>query len=292
MQTILVTGASGFVGSRFVRRWGGAYNILAPSHGELDITDAASVERYFADNRPHVVLHLAAISNTWQCEQNPADSYRVNVSGVKNLARAAALCGARFVFFSSDQVYNGNLEYGLLREDMPLSPCSVYARHKLEAEQVAADESPQSVILRATWMYDAPIERLPVHANFVENFRRMLADGTPLTFPVREYRGITWVGEVIELLPRTFTLPAGVYNFGASNTLNTYETACCYFEMLETSLKCDAMIIPDAERFPDHERNISMSNDKIVQASNGDIFFNTTLDGLRIFLEKQKAGYR
>ena len=43
MQTILVTGASGFVGSRFLKRWAAEYNILAPSHAELDITDDASV---------------------------------------------------------------------------------------------------------------------------------------------------------------------------------------------------------------------------------------------------------
>ena len=92
MQTILVTGASGFVGSRFLKRWAAEYNILAPSHAELDITDDASVERYFQMHSPSVVLHLAAISNTGHCEQNPDESYEVNAVAAQRMARAAAAC--------------------------------------------------------------------------------------------------------------------------------------------------------------------------------------------------------
>ena len=104
MQKILVTGASGFVGSRFVERWRNEYALLTPSHAELDITDTASVDSYFAAHSPQLIVHLAALSNTWYCEQHPDESFRVNVEGVCNLASAAARNGAKLVFFSSDQV--------------------------------------------------------------------------------------------------------------------------------------------------------------------------------------------
>lgn len=286
MQTILVTGASGFVGSRFVKRWSGEYNILTPSHSELDITDDVSVERYFQMNRPSVVVHLAAISNTWYCEQDPDSSYRVNVIGAERIARAAASCYAKFIFFSSDQVYNGNLEYGLLKEDIAVNPETVYAVHKLEAERRIASVHPDAVILRATWMYDKADDKMPLHPNFVSNIDRAVKGGVKLPVSMREYRGITWVREVVEFLPRTFSLPAGVYNYGAQNRLNTYETACCYFEMLESDLRCDDILVADAERYPNHERNISVSNEKIFNVSCGAIFFSDTLDGLRVFLQK------
>ena len=165
MRKILVTGASGFVGSRFVARWRSEYNILTPTHAELDITDYASVSSYFVQNSPDVVVHLAALSNTGYCEQNEAESYRVNVDGAANIARAAAMCGAKMIFFSSDQVYNGNLESGLLSEDVVVAPENVYGRHKLEAEECVLYFNPNTVVLRATWMYDREREAMPSHAN-------------------------------------------------------------------------------------------------------------------------------
>lgn len=284
MQKILVTGASGFVGSRFVERWRNDYIILAPSHTELDITDAASVERYLLEQAPQVVVHLAALSNTWYCEQHPDESYRVNVEGVCNLATAAARNGVKLILFSSDQVYNGNLESGALDEDVAVAPENVYGRHKLEAEQRALELCPSAVALRATWMYDSERAGMPVHQNFVLNIANAIKERKPLVLPVREYRGITWVRDVVEYLPSTFTLPGGVYNYGSGNTMNTYETACCYCEML-VGLRSGPLLQPDYERYPLHERNLAMSTEKIFRASGGAVCFGSTMDGLRIFAD-------
>ena len=284
MKKILVTGASGFVGSRFVARWRSEYNILAPTHAELDITDYASVSSYFVQNSPDVVVHLAALSNTWYCEQHEQESYRVNVEGACNIARAAAMCGAKMVFFSSDQVYNGNHESGMHSEDVVVSPENVYGRHKLEAEERVLAFCPGAVVLRATWMYDREREGMSSHANFVINISKAVKERIPLVFPVHEYRGITWVREVVEFLPQTFNLPMGVYNYGAENDMNTYETACCYCEML-VGLHAGPLLQPDYDRYPEHERNISISTDKIFRASGGAICFSSTISGLRLFVE-------
>lgn len=283
IRKILITGASGFVGGRIVEALKVGFELLTPGHAQLDVTSEDNVERYIQETRPDAILHLAAISNTGYCEEHPEESYKVNVVSVENLAKSAARHSIKMVWFSSDQVYNGNEELGPLTEDLAVSPENHYGRHKLLAEERALDICPSSVALRATWMYDAPKDGMKTHGNFVINFQNAIATGTPLRFATREFRGITWIEDIVKNIPYTFDLPGGVYNFGAENLLNTYETALEYGKML--GCDTDSLIIPDTERFPQHIRNISISMKKASEASDGKIHFRDTLEGLAAFEE-------
>lgn len=289
-KRILITGASGFVGGRIARSLSDSYDVITPTHSELDITSDDRVQEYMDDVRPDIILHLAAISDTGYCETHPEESYLVNVIGVENLAKSAARHGAKMVFFSSDQIYNGNQEPGLLPEDVLVSPENQYGRHKLLAEQRALAIADSAVALRATWMYDIQRSGMHTHNNFVINLKRAVTEGTSLNYATREYRGITWVEEVVRNIPYTFDLPGGVYNFGAENTLNTYQTALKYAEILlsemsssEALSKIHDIVKADEARFPEHIRNISVSLKKITDASQGKIRFLTTMEGLAEF---------
>jgi GDP-L-fucose synthase len=90
---VLVTGGHGFLG-RFVRRdlaAAGAREVLAPSHGELELRDPSEVVRAFCRLRPDVVVHLAArVGGIGANQRSPGTFWRDNT-----LMGAAVIDGSR-----------------------------------------------------------------------------------------------------------------------------------------------------------------------------------------------------
>lgn len=216
-MTILVTGASGFVGSRIMDTLKDA--VPAPS---LRDADEARIAEIIDAARPDVIVHTAAISDIPTCEQNPDASYHANVLIPETIARAAQ--GAKLVMFSSDQVYGGSPSGGPYAEGDE-HPVNTYARHKLEMERRVLDIAPDAVMLRATWMYDMPMYGAENRGNFLINTLRAALTHAPLSYRKTEYRGITYVREVAGLIRQAIDLPGGVYNFGSENSLSMYNTA-------------------------------------------------------------------
>ena len=191
--------------------------------------------------------------------------------------------GRAFAAISAKRLQDGDplVKARLAYETLSVAPENHYGRHKLQAEERALELCPDCVALRATWMYDTPQAGMHTHRNFIVNVKEAIHQGTPLHFATREFRGITWVGEVVRHVPHTLLLPGGVYNFGAENRLNTYETALAYLRILQCSDL--SLVVADEERFAAHVRNISISTRKIVEASHGAIQFLDTVEGLRHF---------
>lgn len=97
---ILITGSSGFLGSRVTHFLKGKYDLLLPTHNELNISHEDAVKAYILEHRPEAVIHCAALSNTWYCEQHPEESHRVNVQGTVRIAKACKLAGAKLLFLT------------------------------------------------------------------------------------------------------------------------------------------------------------------------------------------------
>lgn len=274
---ILITGSSGFLGSRLAYFYRNKYELLLPSHSELNVCREDAVKAYMEEHRPEIVIHCAALSNTWYCEQHPEESHRVNVQGTVRIAKACKQTGAKFIFMSSDQVYNGTPMLGPLREEDMLQPITIYGLHKMEAEQRALWNLPDSVGLRLTWMYDLPDSRMKLNSNILANLQHAIHERTMIKAATHEYRGVTYVWEVVRNMEKAVSLPGGIYNYGSSNTLNSYEL---YLEVakLMGANNPSACITPDAGRFSAQDRNLTMNCSLIEKY---DIHFHDSIDGIK-----------
>lgn len=270
---LMITGATGFLGCRAAAHFSRlGYQVLSPCHAELGITDQASVKIWFQRNRPQTVLHCAAVSDTGACQRDPEGTARINVTGSENIARACAEYGTKLVFCSSDQVYAGSPLPGPHKESEILLPGNVYARQKLLAEQLCRTACPDTVSLRLSWMYSS--QSLPgEHGHLLTTLSAALKDPScPLTWPVHDRRGISDADSVVRNLPAALELPAGIYNFGSENDMDTFHTLQAVFTELELT---DALkrLIPNRQAFADSPRDIRM--DCSLARDHG-IFFEST----------------
>lgn len=187
---VLVTGATGFVGTALVDRLvrDGRFTVRAVVRGNAQGLPEG-VERTLGELDAgwnwqdglvdvNTVVHLAARVHVMRDgAADPLAEYRrVNVAGTLNLARQAARTGVqRFVALSSVKV---NGESGTYSESDPPAPEDPYGVSKLEAEvglrAIAADTSMEVVVIRAPLVYGPR-----VRANF-EMLIRAVARGIPL----------------------------------------------------------------------------------------------------------------
>ena len=268
MKKILLTGAGGFVGSRICQQWQGRYELCTLPRGFLRTADEAAIRAQVETLRPDVILHTAALSDTGYCARHPAEAYRANVELPVWLARAARQTGAKLAAFSSDQVYAGVQQPGPLPETLVLRPANIYGQYKLEAEQRILDLCPDSVHLRAAWMYDLPGYGLPIRGNLPLDLLRAAIKGETVRFSRNDHRGVTYVRQVIENLEPAMDLPGGVYNFGSGNAEDMVCTARRFAKALGITIKITEEI---------WERNLVMDAAKLERFG---IRFDTTQQGI------------
>ena len=282
MQKILVTGSTGFLGSRIVDCYSESYDICKPTHKEMDITSEESVFRVFEEYKPDIVIHCAAVSDVGLCDREPEKSYKINVEGSINIAKASERIHAKCILCSSDQVYFGSVLEEPHKEEEMLFPFNVYGREKLKAEQECLAVNSDCVLLRLSWMYDVRTMAEKEHGDFFRNLLSQIEGKGELSYPVYDKRGITDVNEVVTNLKKTFQIEGGIYNFGSPNDKNTFEVVHELFESMQWDTDRLCM---NKESFKTKPRNLCMCQEKI---ENCGISFSTTANGLLRNLEKVK----
>lgn len=163
---IFVTGVGGQLGHDIMnelakRRYEGIGSDILPSvdtkypYVELDITDAAAVEKTISEVKPDVVLHCAAWTavDAAEEEENIPKVKAVNVDGTRNIAKVCKKLDCKMIYISTDYVFNGQGTEPWQPDCKDYAPLSVYGQTKLDGELAVAELLEKYFIVRIAWVF-------------------------------------------------------------------------------------------------------------------------------------------
>jgi FlaA1/EpsC-like NDP-sugar epimerase len=211
-KRVLITGAGGSIGSEIARQVAACEPgvLLLMDHDEThlhdtsatithphqqvlcDIRERAHVERIFAEHRPEVVFHAAALKHVPVLESNPCEAVKTNVLGTDRLVAAAVKYGVeRFVFISTDKAVN---------------PANVMGASKRLGEQVLLTRAPEGSRFCAVRFGNV----LGSRGSVIPTFVRQISEGGPVTITdERMTRYFMSIPEACQLVLQSAALSEG-----------------------------------------------------------------------------------
>ena len=225
MTRIMIAGMGGQLGFELGRVLGDSgHEVVAPTEGVLDITDAGAVKAYIARTKPDVIINCAAYTAVDKAESDREKAFAVNRDGPENLAVAASEAGARLIHISTDFVFDGSVCRALKPDDRP-TPLSVYGSSKLAGEQRVLAALPDSLVIRTAWLYSS------FGNNFVKTMLRLMNERDNLGVVVDQIGTPTWAGSLAEVIVKAVSSEArGLLHWSDAGVASWYDFAAAIYE--------------------------------------------------------------
>lgn len=158
---LLVTGASGLLGHKLVKRAleknHEVYSIYKENQTDLgkpikiDLTNRDLVFETITNIKPQVIVHAAAYTDVDGCETNKELALKVNAEATRHIAMASAELNSHLIYVSTDYVFNG--EKGLYTEEDQPNPINYYGYTKLKGEEYVKKYAKAWCIARTSVVY-------------------------------------------------------------------------------------------------------------------------------------------
>ena len=221
MQTILVTGSNGQLGSEMqqaAKRFPN-FKYIYTDVAELDICDKNTLNNFVKENGVNFIVNCAAYTAVDKAEDDVELCYKINRDAVKNIAEVAQENSVKVVHVSTDYVFDGT-NYVPYTEDMPVCPSSVYGKSKLEGEQVLMENCEEAVIIRTSWLYSS------FGNNFVKTMMKLGTERDNLNVIFDQVGTPTYAADLAETILSIIshnTFAPGIYHFSDEGVCSWYD---------------------------------------------------------------------
>lgn len=230
--SVLVTGAGGQLGRELLRQGGEhKFELVPAGRSELDVAEAADVERTVSRAKPFAVINAAAYTQVDGAEAEPHQAFRVNTEGAANLARTCRSAGIPLIHISTDYVFDGTRD-NLYMESDPIAPQGVYARSKAAGEERVRSILHEHLILRTSWLYS------PYGHNFVKTMLRLGCERRIVDVVDDQFGSPTSAADlagailhIVADIQRASAVPWGTYHYCGKGVASRHEFAQKIFSL-------------------------------------------------------------
>ncbi len=295
MQTILITGANGFLGSYLCELLMPDYKIIATGKGEcrlnykhlnlqyekLDFTNEENVKEMLQRHRPNIIIHAGAMSKPDECELNKEQAYLTNVTSTRYLLKQANRVKCFFVFISTDFIFDG--VKGMYKEDDESGPVNYYGATKLLAENEVKEYVFEWSIVRTVLVYGHPKSG---RDNILTVVAKGLQKGETLRIFDDQLRTPTYVEDLANAI-RTIIEKrvTGIFHVSGEDKLSPFEMAIAVANYL--GFDSDLIEKTNAEDFQQQAKRPAKTGFNITKAKDELNFMPTSFtEGLKKTFEE------
>ncbi|MFE3977183.1 MULTISPECIES: dTDP-4-dehydrorhamnose reductase [unclassified Peribacillus] len=274
---VLVTGFSGQLGYDVVKEGNSrGLEMYGTSSRILDITNKQSVSQYITELKPNVIIHCAAFTAVDKAEDDKDSCYDVNVNGTKYLAEAAKLIGAKFVYISTDYVFDGQGNEPFTENDIP-KPVSYYGFTKYEGENIVQSILENWFIVRISWVFGVNGN------NFIKTMLRLSDTMEELKIVGDQFGSPTYTFDLSRLLLDMIQTDSyGIYHASNEEFCTWAEFAQEIFKLANKNVKVNSITTEEYPTRAVRPKNSRMSKQKLID--NGFFTLPTWKDALGRYL--------
>ncbi|MGG4287978.1 dTDP-4-dehydrorhamnose reductase [Priestia megaterium] len=278
---ILVTGYSGQLGYDVVRygRTQGL-NMIGISSKDVDLSLEKEVASYIENITPDAIIHCAAYTAVDQAEEDTEKCWDINVNGTKYLSNAAKSVKAKFMYISTDYVFNGEGQDSFKETDSPM-PIGYYGKTKYEGEKLVQQILEEWFIVRISWVFGVNGN------NFIKTMLRLSDTHKQLNVVGDQFGSPTYTFDLAKLLIEMIqSTEYGIYHATNEGFCSWAEFAKEIFKESNKNVEVTSI---SSEQYPTRAmrpKNSRMSKSKLVE--NGFTSLPTWEDAVRRYLKELK----
>lgn len=227
---ILITGGFGQLGTDLAlecqKR---SIEYVQVGYNEFDITDEQQVNHYFSEHAVDTIIHCAAYTAVDLAEDEHDLCYRINVDGTHNLVKVAKENGIKFLYVSTDYVFDGEKSSPYEVLDQP-NPSGVYGKSKYEGEVWVQSLLSDYFIVRISWVFGLNGK------NFVKTMLRLAQDRKEVAVVSDQFGSPTYTKDAAErMIDIALSNYYGVYHL-------TNEGYTTWAEFASFIFKCSGLV--------------------------------------------------